>query len=317
MRVLFISSGNSKAGISPIIKQQGESLIKQGIQLEFFTIKGKGLWKYIHNIFILRKHIHSNKYDIFHAHYLLSGIVASLGGARPLVISLMGSDVMHNKLTIPLIQALNRIFKWKIIVKTAEMHDLLSIKNVSIIPNGVNIQKFFPFSGTDAKTQLGWDVDRKHVLFPAAKEREEKNFKLLDKALETLNNCDIILHTLEDIENEKVPMYFNASDVVVMTSLKEGGPNVIKEALACNIPVISVPVGDVKWLIEGVEGCFVCTYDAEDLAEKIESVLERVNPKRQFDGRERIKELSLDSESIADRIIKVYKDQLEPDKIVR
>ena len=96
MRVLFVSSGNSVKGISPIIKNQGDSLVDMGVDLTYFTIKGKGFKGYSNSVFKLKKVLNKNEYDIIHAHYSLSAIVASFAGAKPLVVSLMGSDVKHN-----------------------------------------------------------------------------------------------------------------------------------------------------------------------------------------------------------------------------
>ena len=98
MKILFISSGNSSQGISPIIHNQGESLKKNGVILEYLTIKGKGLIGYLKSIPMIRKHIKKNKYDIVHAHYSFSAFAASFAGASPLIVSLMGSDVKSKKI---------------------------------------------------------------------------------------------------------------------------------------------------------------------------------------------------------------------------
>ena len=97
MTILFISSGNS-GKISPIVKAQADSLIKKGVAIDFFLIKGKGLTGYLKSIFILRKFIKKNNYDLYHAHYSLSAFVATLAGCKPLVVSLMGSDVKKDNL---------------------------------------------------------------------------------------------------------------------------------------------------------------------------------------------------------------------------
>ena len=93
MNILFISSRNTKNGISPIIKNQGESLKTQNVKIDYFTIEGKGISGYFKSILTLKKHLKKQKYDIFHAHYSLSGFAATLSGCRPLIVSLMGSDV--------------------------------------------------------------------------------------------------------------------------------------------------------------------------------------------------------------------------------
>jgi glycosyltransferase involved in cell wall biosynthesis len=310
MRVLFVSSGNSTGGLSPIVKNQGDSLVKQGIQLDFYTLKGKGLWSYLRNIFILHKYLKENQYTLIHGHYLFSGVIAAFAGARPLVISLMGSDIMHFKLMIPVVRLITRLYKLKIIVKTEEMFNLLKIKNVSIIPNGVDIQKFRPYSKYEVQKLLGWDTGKRHVLFPASEERDEKNYQLLLKAIEMIDDDNIVLHTMANIANDKVPDYYNASDIVVLTSLREGSPNVIKEAMACNVPIVSVDVGDVKKNIMNINGCFICSFDPHDVVEKIIEALDFSRNEKRTNSRERLIELGLDSTSTANRIKKVYEEAL-------
>ena len=97
MNILFVSSGNSKTGISPIIKNQGESLINSGANVTFFTIKGKGIIGYLKNVLPLKRLLRKNEYDVVHAHYSMSAFVATLSGAKPLMVSLMGSDVKSDK----------------------------------------------------------------------------------------------------------------------------------------------------------------------------------------------------------------------------
>ena len=98
MKVLFVSSGNNKAGISPIVKAQGESLVKiksereSKIELDYFTIVGKGFKGYIRNIFTFRKYLKAHNYDVVHSHFFLSSIVATFANPKKLVVSLMGSD---------------------------------------------------------------------------------------------------------------------------------------------------------------------------------------------------------------------------------
>ncbi len=100
-------------------------------------------------------------------------------------------------------------------------------------------------------------------------------------------------------------IYLNATDVLLLTSKWEGSPNVIKEAMACNCPIVSTNVGDVKWLLDGVEGCFITTNDPRDVADKINKAL---NFKSKTKGRDKLFRLGFDSEHIAKKIIKVYEE---------
>jgi glycosyltransferase involved in cell wall biosynthesis len=304
MNVLFISSGNSKNGISPIVKNQGESLKKENINIDYFTIKGKGAKGYLKSIFRLRAYLKSKKrYDVVHVHYWLSAIVASLAGAKPLVVSLMGDDVKAKVWFKWIIYAFNFVSWSTIIVKSKDMYNSLGLKRVNIIPNGIDMNRFRPIEREIAIKELGWDSRKRHILFTSDPKRFEKNFQLLEKALEIINNKNLELHSLKDIPNERIFYYYNASDVVVLTSLWEGSPNAIKESMACNRPIVATDVGDVKEVISNTEGCYLCSFEPKDVALKIEKALEH---KGATTGREDIQHLK--SELIAKKIIDIYND---------
>lgn len=304
MNILFVSSGNSVNGISTIVQSQGESLRNEENFIDYFTIKGEGLWGYSKNILRLRKHLKSKKYDIIHAHYSLSAFAASLAGSKPLVVSLMGSDVKEkiwNKLFIKLF---NNLFWDIIIVKSLDMKTSSGMKNTCVIPNGVDLHKFRPADKNEALEKLGWALDKKHILFPANPERQEKNFKLAKEAVDLLHNSVIVLHHLNSVDNNLMSYYYNASDVVLLTSLWEGSPNVIKEAMACNCPIVSTDVGDVRWVIGDTKGCYISSFDYKDIAEKVKFTLSFDN---RTSGRNRLIELGLDSKTVAIKIMEVYK----------
>jgi glycosyltransferase involved in cell wall biosynthesis len=302
MNVLFISSGNSKNGISPIIKNQGESLKKEHIELDYFTIKGKGVKGYFKAIFTLRAYLKKNNtYDVVHVHYWLSAIVASLAGAKPMVVSLMGDDVKAKSWFKWIIYIFN-FFSWSmIIVKSKDMYDSLGLKKAYIIPNGIDMSRFRPIDKGLAQKELGWDISKRHILFTSDPKRVEKNFQLVEKALNIIDDKNLELHYLKDIPNEKIFYYYNASDVVVLTSLWEGSPNAIKESMACNRPIVSTNVGDVKDVLSKADGCYISTFNPKDVALKIEKALEHSGTTT---GREDIQYLK--SEIIAKRVIDIY-----------
>ena len=308
MKVLFVSSGNSDMGISPIIKNQGESLVSDEIELTYYLIQGKGFFGYLKNIFKLRKFLRSDCFDIIHAHYSLSAIVASLSLFRPVIVSLMGSDVKENK-RFKIIIKLFSIFFWdRLIVKSKDMaRNIGDIKKISIIPNGVNLNKFKPLPMEKHQQHLKWDTQKRHILFAADPDRYEKNYKLAYEAFSKLKS-DIELHHLSNVPNDIMPMYYSAADLVLLTSLWEGSPNVIKEAMACNCPIVSTDVGDVKEVIEKTDGCYICSFESEDVAEKIKLAL--VFGKR-TKGRERIR--PLDDRIVAKKLINIYKEAINND----
>jgi len=306
MKVLFVSSGNSIEWISPIIKNQAESLIHQGIQLYFFTIRGRGVKGYLKAIIALKKHLKHKKYDVVHAHYSLSGYVASFAGAKPLVVSLMGSDVKVKSYSRFVIELFNLFFWSKILVKSKDMKRTIDLKEALIIPNGVNFNEFKTIDKNIALKKTNWDSTKKHILFAANPNRPEKNFKLGKEAFDLLDSNEIELHYLENIPNNKMINYYNSSDVVLLTSLWEGSPNVIKEAMACNIPIVSTDVGDVKEVIGNTRGCYLTKNDPENISVKIKEAL---NFNGKTTGSCNIK--YLDSKVIASKIIKIYSSILK------
>lgn len=301
MRVLFISSGNSKRDISPIINNQGKSLNDLGVNVYYYTITHKGLFGYLRHVFKLKAFIRNNNFDIYHAHYSLSGYTAWLAGCKPLVVSLMGSDVKSAGISIYLTKFLVKFFWKKTIVKSEDMKITLNVKSVLVIPNGVDFHKFIPIPKNIAINFLNWDINKKHILFAASKNRPEKNYQLFEEAIQLLKLENICIHTLEDIDNNIMPYYLNASDVVVLTSKHEGSPNVIKEALACERPVVSTEVGDVPKLISKINGCFLSAAEPISLATNIESALIH----NKIISRDSI--AYLDSAKIAKSIIDIYK----------
>ncbi len=304
MKILFVSSGNSAQGISPIIKNQGMSLQKKQ-ELSYFTIKGKGLKGYISGIFDLRNHFKNNRYDIIHAHYSLSAFVASLAGAKPLVVSLMGSDVKSKGFYKFFIKLFNAVFWKKIIVKSQDMKESLGVEKVSIIPNGVNFEKFMVMDRDKAIQKVNWDISKKHILFAANPDRPEKNYKLTKEAFDLLELENVELHYLKDVPNENMPFYFNAANVIVLTSLWEGSPNVIKESMACNIPIVATDVGDIRKVFADTQGCYLTSQDVNDVAMKLKEAIAFDNRTR---GRETIKYLN--ENIIAANIISLYESVL-------
>ncbi len=305
MKVLFICSGN-RVGVSPIIKNQAESLIAKGIEIEYFTIIGKGWKGYFNNIKKIRLYLKTHKYDIVHVHYSLSAFVTSLAGARALVVSLMGSDLKAAKWYKYIILLFQFLFQWKaVIVKSQDMYNELNLKSARIIPNGVNTDKFRPMDKTDCQKQLNWDSSKKHILFPASPYRREKNYSLALDAVHTLRKEDVVLHYFDNIPNSVTPIWYNAADVVIMTSLWEGSPNAIKEALACCRPIVTTNVGDVNFLLGNVAGTFISSFNKEEISSCLNNALQYNGT----DGLKHIQSIQITSSIIAQKIINIYTNQ--------
>lgn len=302
MKVLFVGSANRNGEPNPVVLNQGSSLIREGIDLRYYGVEGRGLKGYLGNIISLRKEITKLSPDVIHAHYVLSGVISSLAGAKPLVVSLMGSDVLGGWPQRFISGILARFFCDTCIVKTREMKDLLKINNVQVIPNGVDFSHYRPMPKDEALTVTGWDGTEINILFPSDPARPEKNFRLAEKSVEAMGNDRVRLQVLDKVPRDKIVFYLNAADVIVVTSKWEGSPNIVKEAMACNRPVVSTIVGDVEELFAGTEGCYAVRPDAQEIALS----LNRAIGIRETNGRDNI--AGLDSKTIALRLLKIYSD---------
>jgi len=301
VKVLFISSGRRKR-VGPVVLSQGESLKEAGVGVDYL-LAGPGFGGYLSAIPEIRRAWKRGGYDIVHAHYSLSAFAASVAGRFPLVVSLMGSDVFMSGVVRSLIVFFCRRRWGATIVKSDQMKDMLRLPEAEVIPNGVDTSLFRPFSRDEARKHIHIDGSRRLVLFGSSPDRQEKNARLAEEAFALLDYPGAELMYLSGVPREEVPWYLNAADLVLLTSKWEGSPNVIKEAMACNCPVVSTDTGDVRSITGETEGCFITSYDVSDVAAKIRQALDFNN---RTTGRERIMDLGLDSHTVADRIKTLY-----------
>ena len=192
-------------------------------------------------------------------------------------------------------------------MKSEDMKESLGIVEAVIVPNGVNVDRFCVIDKKECQRKLGWCSEKKHVLFPSDPARYEKNFDLLRKSVALIDDLDIEVHCLKDIPNEQTPLWYNASDVVAMSSLWEGSPNAIKEAMACCRPIVTTNVGDVELNLKGVEGCHVVGSSAEHYATSLRKALSFGGNTK---GRERINQLGLSSQQIANKLLDLYQESI-------
>jgi glycosyltransferase involved in cell wall biosynthesis len=255
----------------------------------------------------IRAFARKNDIDLIHAHYSLSGITAALSFSRPVVCSLMGSDIQAGPLMRFLIRFFARFFWKTTIVKSERMKQKAGLWHARVVPNGVDMELFRPVERSLAMDKVGFDPSQKHILFLADPARPEKNFRLAEEAYKSLGSKDrLALHAIHGVDHNEIPHYLSAADVLVITSLWEGSPNAVKEAMACNCPVVSTDVGDVKELIGHTDGCYITTYEPEDVAGKLKLALESG---KRTNGRENIQHL--DEMIIARKLIGIYHSVLK------
>ncbi|MBR4564727.1 MAG: glycosyltransferase family 4 protein [Paludibacteraceae bacterium] len=312
MKLLFVSSGR-QGNISPTIRNQGNSLLRAGVGVDFYVISGRGWKSYVKSIKPLRKQIKAGHYDVIHAHYSWSAYlasIASIGLHVPMIASLMGNDILDHWWYPLLARTVAAIKPWKaVIVKSKEMRNRVGIKRAFVVPNGVNMDVFNEREKESCQQHLGWDSGKKHVLFPATPTEARKNWSLAESAVNRLNmsgEYKIELHGMVGVTNNETPIWYNAADAVVLPSYYEGSPNAVKEAMACNTPIVTTDMGDCRERLEGVEGCYVAnTYETDEFAELLSNAL-RHNGKTK--GRERLIADGIADYQIAERLILIYKN---------
>ena len=307
MKVLFVSSGKS-GGVNELVKNQGDSLIKIGVDVRYYTIQS-GARGYVGSICALKRLLKGEKFDLIHAHYSLSAFAATLAvGKMPLVVSLLGSEA-YKPFYHRWIIVLFHYCRWdKTIVKTYDMLKRLKVKNARVLPNGVDFERFKPISRDIARDIIEYPRTKTLILFVSDPARKEKNYSLACETFKLLGDENADLMPVFNVPNKDIPYYMNAADVLLLTSNREGSVNVIKEAMACNLPIVSTDVGDVRDNIMGVKGCYVCDSDSVSLAK---GLMDAIAHNGSSGGRQRLAELNLDSQNVATIILNMYEDILK------
>lgn len=301
MKILFVYKGIGAELENPVVLRQHESLQRNGHSIYLFPLISSGINGYIKEFFRLRKFVHTNHYNLIHAHYSYSAFISGLLLKQKVICSLMGSDVFSQPKPIRFTTWLFYRFIWKAtITKSSEMQQIYP--NSVLIPNGVDFDIFTPIDSSlnTLKTEL--NPKFKNILFIAVDpESKVKNLNLAKKAIKILSDKSIKLHILHEKTPQELNYYYNLADLLLLTSFSEGSPNVIKEAMACNLPIVSTDVGDVREVVGNTAGCYITSFEPGDVAEKIKKALEFG---KKTNGRENIKHL--DNKIIAEKIIRVY-----------
>lgn len=286
------------------VEQQVASLERAGVDMEVLHVDVKRSkllypWSFVP----LYKRTLTRRYDLVHAHYVFAGIVARSQFRFPVVVTHHGDEALHGW-QAPLCRAVSRLAD-KTIVVTEAIRRSVGVESAAVIPCGVDFDIFKPMDKRWAREQLGLDPGRKLVLFVGDYPKQLKRFDIIKRSVELLQERGIDAELVVAYKQayRRVPIYMNACDVLVLASEHEGSPQVIKESMACNLPVVSVDVGDVADVLAGVRGCHLSPRDPESIADRVALVLERCE---RSDGREKTRRYELGE--IAKRIVEVYEE---------
>lgn len=301
MKILILCSKNS-GRIAPFITDQVEALQKAGVVCEYFTVEGKGVKGYLRNFIPMMRKIREFQPDIIHAHYGLSGLLANLQRKVPVVTTYHGSDI-NNPKVLRYSKVSIILSAWNIFVSHRNIQLAGVKRKFSLIPCGVDTDIFRPIERKPVRKKLDLRESDHIVLFAGAFDNPVKNPELAKEAVAKVP--DARLMEMKGYSRVQVAELMNAADVCLMTSHSEGSPQFIKEAMACGCPIVSVDVGDVAEILEGVEGCYIADRNAMNVALKIEQVL---IADRRTNGYEKIKNSGYEATVVAEKIQNVYQN---------
>ncbi len=308
------------------VEQQIKGLRQIGLNIDvmFVDRAQRGMGIYLG----LRRQIHTRianfQPDMVHVMYggVMADQVIRAVNDRPTVVTFHGSDLLGEHLSGLLRKLMAGYGVWASWRAARQAHGIVIVSKilqdtlpedidrskVRIIPCGIDTERFKPFNRDVCRNRLGWNAERFHVLFPTNSGDPVKRPGLARAAVEALNRLGIHaeMHQLQGVANDEVPIWLNASDVLLLTSLQEGSPTIVKEALACDLPMVSVDVGDVRERIQEIEGCYLALPEPGDLAAKL--FLVHAGPRR-VKGRIKLQELSL--ERVALRLQDFYTEVLD------
>jgi teichuronic acid biosynthesis glycosyltransferase TuaC len=313
-KVLAVIPGNAGGASMIFVKRQARALNDSGFECrEFYLASRTSLWGVAKEWRRLRREIASYEPHLVHAHYgTVTSLVAVLSTTCPVVVHLRGSDVLALRITprtmlAHLMTQISLLKASQIICVAEHLKNALWWRKhiVSIIPTGVDLRQFVPGNRLSARAELGWQMDQPTVIFNASRDPSIKRLDLAQAVVERANQKipDIRFEVLDGFQDpDRIPVMLQAADCLLLTSQYEGSPNVVKEAMACGLPVVSVDVGDVYKRLEGVQPSLVAGPDVDSLAEGLVAILQEKGVRS--NGREKLDSIGLDK--VTEMVAEVY-----------
>ena len=312
----------------PFVLEQGESLRQLGITIDYMAVRGN----YILAIRELKRKIRAFQPDIVHAHYGLSAITAELQSLVPVVTTFHNGETLSKYVNF-----LTSLFSHRakhVVYVAQHIHDLVyfKAKKYSIIPCGVNMEDCHIIDQVIARQQLGFEDGVKYILFGGGFDNLRKNYAILREAVERIEQApwvpvqggercgNIVCLEMKGLSRAECVLRMNACDLFALPSHSEGSPQALKEAMACNCPIVATDIADVRHLLGDLPGHYVLRnprptkerWDADEksLDELVALVQEALQFNARTNGRDRITELRLSNEQVAEQLIEIYKQVL-------
>lgn len=307
MKILIVANGKFNGGhFSPFVEEQINALKTSGVEIYLHAIMERGPFGYLKEAWRIRRQLNYCHPDIIHAHYGLSGLCANLQRKVPVVTTYHGSDIHSGGYILKLSQLAMNLSAYNIFV-SKKMQDMSGYKkgNSCVQSCGLDLEVFTEIKRDEARKILGLDPNEKIGLFSGSFDNHIKNYPLAKTAVDKVDGLRLI--ELKGYSRQEVNLLMNACDFQLTTSFRESGPLVVKEAMACGTPIVSVDVGDVKDIIGNTEGCYIVERTPEEIASKI---CQALSFKGKTSGRQRIIDLGLSNDLIAKKLIAIYEEVL-------
>ena len=307
LRVLVLTNmypTDTHPAFGTFVGEQVASLRDLGVDIDVLFINPRdGKANYLRGPATLRRQVAAKSYDLIHAHYVFCGLIAATQRRLPMILTHHGIEALTGW-TAPLSRWASRMADVTIVTSPAMAKRMPG--EVVVLPCGIDLELFREISQEEARRELDLPAGRKLALF-AGEVRPEKRIEIAGGAVQRLKEAGepVELIIAAGQPHDRVPLYMNACDALVLVSDYEGSPMVVKEAMACGLPIVSTDVGDVAQVMGDTEGCYLCRQEVNDVADKLRQALAFG---RRTDGRQRVEHLS--QARIAERIVSVYEETL-------
>ena len=308
----------------PFVTEQGESLRALGCEVEYFLVRGN----YLRALKALKQKIRACQPDIVHAHFGLSAITAELQSLVPVVTTFHNGETLNWH--VNLLTSLFSLRAKHVVYVAQHIYDLVyfKAKKYSIIPCGVNMDDGHIIDQTVARKQLGYEDGVKYILFGGGFDNLRKNYTILRDAVERIEQVpwvpveggercgNIVCLEMKGLSRAECVLRMNACDLFALPSHSEGSPQALKEAMVCNCPIVATDIADVRHLLGDLPGHYILRNprstlerwdaDANSLDDMVALLKEALTFNQRTNGRQRILEMGLSNEQVAQRLIAIY-----------
>ena len=331
MKILDVSryKSNFEDHQLPFVTEQGESLRALGCDVDYFLVRGN----YLCAVKALKQKIREYKPDIVHVHFGLSAITAELQSLVPVVTTFHNGETLNWH--VNLLTSLFSLRAKHVVYVAQHIYDLVyfKAKKYSIIPCGVNMDDCHIIDQTVARKQLGYEDGVKYILFGGGFDNLRKNYTILRDAVERIEQVpwvpveggercgNIVCLEMKGLSRAECVLRMNACNLFALPSHSEGSPQALKEAMACNCPILATDIADVSTLLGNLPGHYILRnpsktherWDADEksLDEMVTLLKEALAYNQRTNGRQRILEMGLSNEQVAERLMAIYKQLVE------